>query len=70
MDNPSEYGFTPNKTYDWYVANELLKIHQQHPIEYRKLLNLGSGKLFNGALKLITSTVPSRDCILHMRNEL
>ena len=70
IDRPSEYEFTPNKTYDWYVANELLKIHQQHPIEYRKLLNLGSGKLFNGALKLITSTVPPRDCILHVRNEL
>ena len=54
MDSPSEYEFTSNKTYDWYVANEILRIQNGYATEGLKLSNLGNGLLFNGALILST----------------
>ena len=43
-----------NKTYDWYVANEILRIQNVYATEGLKLSNLGNGLLFNGALILST----------------
>ena len=35
-----------------------------------KLVNLGDGVLYNGALKLTTMKVPPTECRVHVRNEI
>ena len=60
----------PDKTYDWYLANEILRIQNDHVTEGMKLANLGSGILYNGGLNLVTMPVPKTECRIQFRNEL
>lgn len=60
----------PNKSYDWYVANELLRIYDLYVTKQDVLLELGNGHLYSGALRLNSHSDASRSCTIHMRNDI
>lgn len=57
-----------NKTYDWYLANEILRIQREHQSQEQALLNLGGGNIYNGALKLTTNETLGTVCGIRIRN--
>ena len=59
-----------NKTYDWYLANEILRIQRVYAPQSQALLNLGNGLMFSGGLKLATNPTKGMECRVQIRNEL
>ena len=66
----TEVQFDKDKTYDWYLANELLLIQRQNQSKQLALKNLGNGVLYTGALQLSTSQTKNTTCKIRFRNEV
>lgn len=62
--------FSKDKTYDWYLANELLRIHKNHQSRAQGLLNLGNGNIYNGALGLTTNDSLKTKCYVRILNDV
>lgn len=59
-----------DKTYDWYVANELMYLQRNNSASI-KVGNLGSDVIYNGALELQTNTTPPETvCTIRIKNEI
>lgn len=59
-----------DKTYDWYLANEILRVLGTHASQGAALLNLGNGILYNGGLSLSTNPTMGTVCQIHIRNDI
>ena len=70
VETPTTYDITPDKTFNWYIANELVRIQKTYLSQCQALDNLGGGVLYNGGLELATKPEPPTECKLHIRNEL
>ena len=66
----SEVQFDKDKTYDWYLANEILRIQNLHQSKQLALENLGNGVLYTGALQLSTNQTKNTTCKIRFRNEI
>lgn len=51
-----------NKTYDWYLANEILRIQRKYQTQAQALLNLGGGNIYDGELECV--------CTVKIRNDI
>lgn len=65
-----EVKFDKDKTYDWYLANEILLIQKQNQSKQLALKNLGNGVIYTGALQLSTSQTKNTTCKIRFRNEV
>ena len=65
-----EVKFDKDKTYDWYLANEILLIQKLNQSKQPALKNLGNGVLYTGALQLSTSQTKNTTCKIRFRNEV
>lgn len=59
-----------NKTYDWYLANEILRIQELYTSQSQALLNLGNGVLYTGGLRLTTNPTMGTECRVQIRNDI
>lgn len=66
----SKIVFDANKTYDWYLANEILRVKKLYQSQAQALLNLGNGNLYTGALELTTNATSGTQCLVRMKNEI
>ena len=69
-EEPHNIVFTEHKTYDWYLANELLRIQDNYQTQGNALLNLGNGVVYTGGLRLETNPTLNTQCIVHIRNDI
>ena len=70
FDNREDIQIGKDKTYDWYLANEILRIQGRYASQSRALLNLGNGILYNGGLSLSTNPTLGTECHIHVRNDI
>lgn len=54
FDSRTDISIGTNKTFDWYVANELIHL-QRNSSTFDKVANIGSGVIYSGALELQTN---------------
>lgn len=54
FDDRMGIGIDRNKTFDWYVANELIHLQRDSSM-FGKVANIGSGVIYSGALELQTN---------------
>lgn len=69
-EEPNNIVFTEHKTYDWYLANEILRIQEMYQTQAQALLNLGGGNVYNGALELTTNETLGTECTVRIRNDI
>lgn len=69
-EEPNNIVFTEHKTYDWHLANEILRLGNMYMSKGTALSNLGNGLLYDGGLKLVTNPTLGTECRLHIRNEI